>query len=347
MELNLNDLKKLAKATLSKTPLTYSVNGKEETYTADAANEALRTALAPLTKDYYTFKRNENTIFELISSTIDEILPARVMKQYEQFADTITVPQGDKPVFNIRITEAARKRAKAFVTSVGLAGRYETVMLEGRQLTVNTSAYGYAIRLGFEEFLDGRYSFADFTEIMIEGLDDAIYAEIAKALDTAIDTLPAVNKASHNGFDEKEFDKLLGISDSYGNGNSTIYCTREFASTMIPHDAAWASDSIKDDLFRRGFLGTYKGHNVVILQQSVEDIDNKVKAIDPAKAYIIASVGEKPVKISFEGQTAVRTVEDNDDWSRDMQTYKKVGVAVLSNPSICQFTNTELKKVIA
>ena len=53
MELTLNDLKKLAKATLSKTPLTYSINGKEETFTTETANEALRAALAPLTKDYY------------------------------------------------------------------------------------------------------------------------------------------------------------------------------------------------------------------------------------------------------------------------------------------------------
>lgn len=344
MELTLNDLKKLAKATLSKTPLTYSINGKEETFTTETANEALRAALAPLTKDYYTFKRNENTIFELISEVIDEVTPKRVMAQYERFADVKTVAQGEKPVFTTRITEAARKRAKGFVTLVGLAGRYETCILDGRQVTVPTSAYGYAIRLGFEEFLDGRYSFADFTDIMLEGLDDAIYAEIAKALDNAVATLPTINKATNAGFDAAMFDKLLAISDSYGNGNSTIYCTREFAASLVPADAAWTSDSIKDELFRKGFLGAYKGHDVVILQQSVVDANNSTKAIDPSKAYIMASVGEKPVKVVFEGQTAVRMVEDNDDWSRDMQTYKKVGVAVLTNPSICQFVNTSLTK---
>ena len=42
----------------------------------------------------------------------------------------------------------------------------------------------------------------------------------------------------------------------------------------------------------------------------------------------------------------VRTITDNDDWSTDMQTYKKFGVAVFSNPSICCYTNTELKKAV-
>ena len=74
------------------------------------------------------------------------------------------------------------------------------------------------------------------------------------------------------------------------------------------------------------------------------DETNTEKVVDPSQAYIFASVGEKPVKIVFEGQTAVRTASDNDDWSTDLQTYKKFGVAVFSNPSICSYQNTALKK---
>ena len=52
----------------------------------------------------------------------------------------------------------------------------------------------------------------------------------------------------------------------------------------------------------------------------------------------------QPVKVVFEGQTAVRTTSENDDWSTDLQTYKKFGVAVFTNPSICSYQNTALKK---
>lgn len=346
MELmNTSDLKKLARAAARKTSLTFSVNGKEESFNENAVNAALREQFQLLAPDYYSFERNKITIFELISETIDEVLPRRVMQQFEQFADVKTVAQGDKAVFRLRITEAARKRAKAFVTRVGLAGRYETVMLEGRELVVGTSAIGYAIRLGFEEFLDGRYSFADFTEIMAEGMDDYIYAEIAKALASVANELPVVNQYTGAGFDEGKMDELLAISDSYGNGSSAIYCTREFAATMLPQDK-YVSDRMKDDLWSRGYLGDYKGHDVIVLQQSMVDATNAEKAIDPSQAYILANVGEKPVKVVFEGQTAVRTVADNDDWSQDLQTYKKFGVAVFSNPSICLYKNTNLKKTV-
>lgn len=343
MELmNEKDLRALVKAATNKKPLTYSNN---ETYSAEDVDNLLRAQFELLAPDYKGFRRNQALIYELIENTIDEILPRKVMAQYEQFADVRSIAQGDQATFKIRITEAARKRAKAFVTRVGLAGRYETFMLDGKELTVQTSAIGGAVKIGFEEFLDGRYTFADFTDVMLEGMDEYIYEEILKALDAVIAQTPSANQATVAGFDEATMDQLLAISDSYGNGRSTIFCTQEFAAKMLPQDK-FISEDMKNRLWRDGWLGDYKGHTVVMLQQSMVDETNAEKVVDPSKAYIFASIAgnERPVKIVFEGQTAVRTIQDNDDWSTDMQTYKKFGVAVFSNPSICSYTNTELKK---
>lgn len=340
--MEIKDLKKLAHAAASKTPLTYSA---DESYSADQVNDALRAQFALLAPDYKGFRRNQNTIFELIEETIDDILPARVMEQYMQFADVKTVSQGDKAIFRQRITEAARKRAKTFVTKVGLAGRYETFMLDGREVEVAMSAIGAACRIGFEEFLDGRISFGDLTEVILEGMDDYIYEEIAKALEASMDELPVANKVTASGFDEKAMDRLLSISDSYYGGRSAIYCTFEFAAQMIPSDARM-SNEMKSTLWQKGYLGDYKGHQVIILKQSMVDATNSEKVIDPSNAYVIPSGAEKPVKLAFEGQTAVRTVNDNDDWSTDMQTYKKFGIAIFMNPAICHYKNTDLTKAV-
>lgn len=345
--MELSQLKQLAKAALNGTSFTFSVNGQDETFDAAVVNEALRTEFNKIAGDYKLFRRNQVLVYELIENTLDEVLPRKVMQQFEQFADVQHVAQGDKAVFKLRITEAARKRAKAFVTRVGLAGRYETAMLEGTSLTVGTSAIGYAIRIGFEEFLDGRYDFADFTDIMVEGMNEYIYAEILKALTDATSTLPAVNKHTGSSFDEAEMDKLLAISDSYGTGTSTIYCTKEFAATMKPASADWASSEMKNELWKNGMFTMYKNHPVIVLEQSMVDATNAKKVVDPSKAYIMASVGEKPVKIVFEGGTQVRTTNENDDWSQDLQSYTKFGVAIFSNPSICVFENTSLTVDVA
>ena len=337
--LKFDSLVKLAVAASNKTAFSFSENEK---YSAEQTSDLLRAQMNELAGDYRSFRENKNTIFSLIEQTIDEVLPAKVLQQYEQFADVSTVPQGDKVVFVRRITEASRMRAKQFVTQVGLAGRYETFMLDGERLEVKMNAIGAAARIGFEEFLDGRIQFSDLTDVILEGMDEYIYREIAKALASAVSELSAPNKVTASKFDSASMDRLLAIADSYAGAPATIYCTYEFAATMLPAEA-WASNEMKDTIWGQGYLPRYKGHNIVILPQSMEDATNAKKVIDPSNAYIINSGAEKPVKIAFEGQTAVRDVNDNDDWSRDMQTYKKFGVAILTNPSICVYNNSSLK----
>lgn len=337
--LKFDSLVKLAVAASNKTSFSFSENEK---YSAEQTSDLLRAQMNLLAHDYRSFRENKNTIFSLIEQTIDEVLPAKVLQQYEQFADISTVAQGDKVVFVRRITEASRMRAKQFVTQVGLAGRYETFMLDGERLEVKTSAIGSAARIGFEEFLDGRIQFSELTDVIIEAMDEYIYREIAKALATAVEELPAPNKVTASTFDAASMDRLLSIADAYAGAPATIYCTYEFAATMLPAEA-WASSDMKDTIWGEGYLPRYKGHNIVLLPQSMEDATNAKKVIDPSNAYIINSGVEKPVKIAFEGQTAVREVSDNDDWSRDMQTYKKFGVAILTNPSICVYKNSSLK----
>ena len=337
--LKFDSLVKLAVAASNKTSFSFSENEK---YSAEQTSDLLRAQMNLLAHDYRSFRENKNTIFSLIEQTIDEVLPAKVLQQYEQFADISTVAQGGKVVFVRRITEASRMRAKQFVTQVGLAGRYETFMLDGERLEVKTSAIGSAARIGFEEFLDGRIQFSDLTDVIIEAMDEYIYREIAKALATAVEELPAPNKVTASTFDAASMDRLLSIADAYAGAPATIYCTYEFAATMLPAEA-WASNDMKNTIWGEGYLPRYKGHNIVLLPQSMEDATNAKKVIDPSNAYIINSGVEKPVKIAFEGQTAVRAVSDNDDWSRDMQTYKKFGVAILTNPSICVYKNSSLK----
>lgn len=329
------DLSRLCKAAISDNGFKFS----EHNYSKEDVNNLLRAQFNLLAPDYRSFRRNQNTIFELIEETLDDVLPAKVAQQYMDFADTQTIAQGDKAVFRQKYTEVAKKRAKTFITRVGLAGRYETFMLDGREITVETGAIGYAVRIGFEEFLDGRIDFSDLTSIMLEGFNEYIYAEVAKALASAVKSLPTANKAEVAGFDETTMDDLLGIADSYGR--SAIYCTEEFARTMVPAEG-WRSSELKNERWNNGYIANYKGHQVIILPQSMLDATNETKVIDPAQAYIIPVGAEKPVKIVFEGQTAVRMIEDNDDWSRDMQTYTKMGIAIIENNWMCSYRNTEL-----
>lgn len=337
----LNQLAKIVTHADRSSKVAYSFG--EEKFSYSDLQETLRNELRAYASDYKTYRENKNIIFSLIEKSIDDVLPQKVMEQYGQFAEISQIAQGDKAVFTQKITTAAKRRAKTFVTRVGLAGIYEVFKLDGRKLELPATAYGTACQIGLEEFLDGRYTWEELLDCVTEGLDETIYTEIAKALIAASDSLATNNKVTENSFNEAKMDKLLSIADSYGQ--STIYCTFEFAATMIP-DQGWFSDSMKERKWNNGWLGNYKGHNVIILRQSLVDETNTEKVIDPSYAWIIPSGTDgKPVKIVFEGETLLQERE-NADWSRDIHTYKKVGIGTMMNNAICVYKNTSLTKTV-
>ena len=341
MALQFDDMLKLAKTVAkanSSSPIAYTFGEKKFSYSE--LNETLRDEFKELAGTYALYRENKNTIFSLIEETIEDVLPARVMEQYGQFAEIKTFNQGDKPIFTQKITQASRRRAKQFIGKVGLAGLYEVFKLDGTSYEVTTNAIGGAAQIGFEEFLDGRVDFADVLDIVLEGLDACIYVEIEKQLRGAIGSIQIANKSSQGSFIQQEMDRLISIADSYGK--SAIYCTYEFAATMVP-DAGWVSDELRNQRWNNGYIANYKGHNVIVLPQSYEDETNMVKVIDPSFAYIIPVGAEKPVKIALEGGTIVDEYT-NYDRSREVQIYKKVGVRAIFSNAICVYHNTSLTR---
>lgn len=331
-------MKTVAKADPS-APTAYSFNGQSLSY--EAMNQTLRNELNELAGTYSLYRENKNLIFSMIEETLDEVLPKKVIQQYDQFAEVKTFAQGDKPIF--RRPLANRNRAKQFITRVGLAGMYEVFKLgptEAESFEVRTSAIGGAAQIGFEEFLDGRVDFAEVTKIIMDGMDELIYKEIASALKASINQLPPANRVAANGFDEAAMDRLITIAAAYGT--PTIYCTYEFAVRMIPQEAWRYTEAMKTELWNTGRLANYKGTKVIILEQGFEDETNTRKCIDPGYAWVIPTGTDgKPVKVAFEGGTIVDEF-NNYDRSREIQVYKKVGVTCILANNICAYCDTSL-----
>lgn len=309
----------------------------DQSYSYDVLNETARRELNEYLGSNALYRENKNMFFSLMEEVLTDVLPKKVLAQYGDFAEVKVFGQGDKPVFKRKL---GRQRAKQFITNVGLGGVYEVFRLGEESFEVTTEAIGGATRIGIEEFLDGRVDFSELIAIVMEGLDERIYQKIADSLVAAIDQLPANNQVAEPAFDEAKFDKLLAVVSAYGI--PTIYCTYEFAVTMMPADK-WISEAMKDEKWANGYFTTYKGHRVIILPQSFVDEKNTEKVIDPGYCYIMPSGEGKPVKVAFEGATAVREV-DNEDWSKEFRVYKKLGVATIITNNIAIYRNTSLTK---
>ena len=313
-------------------------------YSAADVNETLREELKAF-NSYSYYRANKNLLFQLIEEIANVVVPKKVIAQFGAFAEVQSVNPGEKIVFKQRTGVA---RGKRFVTVAGEYGTYRTFNVDSRDITMSPRVYAGAAILELGDFLCGRVDMAELMDIIIEGLSDSIYNEVQGALKAAIsaEDRPAANKAVVAGFDAKEFDKIINTVAAYGD-SVTIYCTRAFATTLY-NQPGWAGDAnpmtaLQDynDVREMGYVGRYKGTNVVLLEQSFVDESNTEKLVDDEYAYIIPAGKEKPVKIGIEGGTLIDEMRLADG-SIEVQAQHMFDVAVVANNYWGIYRNTEL-----
>lgn len=301
-------------------------------YSASDVNETLREELKAF-NSYSYYRANKNVLFQLIEEIANVVVPKKVIAQFGAFAEVQSVNPGEKIVFKQR---TGVSRGKRFVTVAGEYGTYRTFNVDSRDITMSPRVYAGAAILELGDFLCGRVDMAELMEIILEGLSDSIYKEVQGALVASFNEAERTNngtKATMSGFDSQAFDAVLNTVAAYGD-SVTIYCTRAFASEIFnqPGWTATPTSSLKDldDVREMGYVGRYKGANIVLLEQSFEDETNSVKTVSDAYAFIMPAGKEKPVKIGIEGGTLIDEFRLQDG-SVEVQAQHMFDVAVVAN----------------
>lgn len=336
--LPLEDIKLLAHYAINKqVPTKFAKEGDK--YNVD---EALRDQLRLLAKDFNTFRRHKLDIYEIIQEAADEYLPREVREVMGTFAEIKSTPFGVKAQF---IVKKGEKRARRFVTQVGLAGLYETFRLDQSTFELGGNAIGGAARIDFERLIHGEEDFNEYMNIIFDGLAFAVYGIVQKALRAALNNTarPTANKVSVNTFDPAAMAKVVNTVKAYGTG-AVIYATPEFITAMGPDvigaNGLYPNYSVKDidDIHDNGRIKMFRGTPIVELPQSFIDETNTTTQLDPQMAYIFPTGGEKVVKIVFEGETQVDDYKCKDR-SLEMNVYKRIGVAILTHHNWAVYQN--------
>lgn len=338
--MTLNELKELA---------LHAVRGTApDTFTVENVNDAFADGLKEFAGSYNQFMKNRYDLYDIIIESIDEILPRDVIAAIGQFAEVQTVAQGQKAIFKKKL---GRARAKKFLTQVGLSGVYETFRLDSETFELGAHAVGGGATIDFERMLDGAESLAEVVGIVTEGLTNAVYVEVERALVAAYDNMPATNKYK-GAWSADEMVKLMNIVRAYGQ--PVIFACPEFiakmgADAIVP---VLANDSTKvaqgiyspkdiDAIHDQGFINVFRGATVVQIPQSFVDETNKETYVDPSRAYVFPAGAEKVVKVVLEGSTQIRDHENKDN-SMEVYAWKKMGCAILHHNNWCIYWNSSI-----
>lgn len=327
-----------------------AANGKgyrtnTETFSKEDVDASLREEFKQLAGSVNEFMKNRYDIYQIIIETADEIVPKKVESALGAFAEIQTVGQGQKAVFKRRV---GRRRAKTFLTQVGLSGVYETFRLDNNYFELGGHAVGGGATIDFERFLDGAEDMAELMEIISEGLTDAVFGEVQKALRAALKAKgrPDANRVIASKFDAAAMQKLIGVVKAYGTG-AAIFATEEFVAEMGPdaivpgttsYQGVYAPSDL-EDIHNTGYVRVFRGTPIVLLPQSYTDESNTTTCIDPQLAYVLPTGGEKVVKVVLEGNTQINDFKNRDN-SMEIYAYKKMGAAILTHYNWGIFQNT-------
>lgn len=301
-------------------------------YAHEDVNAAFAGALRDLGGSINRFNQNKYMIFEILIEAVDEIVPKKVIDVIGMFAEVRSVGQGQKPLFKVA---KGRHRARKFLTQVGLSGVYETFRLDQTTYEVAVKAIGGAVSIDFERMLDGVDTLSDMLDIVAEGLEDAVYLEIQKALIAVEGEMQATTNVISSTFSAEAMVRLISTVKAYGEG-VVIFAPPEFIAAMGPDaivptlgtsaQGIYHPDDI-DAIHKHGRISIFRGTPVVEIPQSFVDEKNATTWIDPRYAYIFPTGKEKIVKVVFEGETQMWDFI-NPDQSIEIMVYKKLGVGI-------------------
>lgn len=318
-------------------------------FTVENVNAAFADGLKEFAGSYNQFMKNRYDLYDIIIESIDEILPRDVIASIGAFAEVQTVAQGQKAMFKRKL---GRARAKKFLTQVGLSGVYETFRLDSETFELGAHAVGGGATIDFERMLDGAESLAEVVGIVTEGLTNAVYVEVERALVAAYDNMPATNKYKGN-WNANEMVKLMTIVRAYGT--PVIFACPEFiaemgADAIVPVTTGTGQGvySPKDieAIHDTGFIKVFRGASVVEIPQSFVDETNKETYVDPSRAYVFPAGDEKVVKVVLEGATQIRDHENKDN-SMEVYAWKKMGCAILHHNNWCIYWNSNINDTSA
>ena len=317
-------------------------------FECENVNAALADGLKELCGSVNDFMRNKYDIYEIIIKNADEIVPNKVIDAVGAFAEVQRVPQGQKAIFKRGVM--GKNRARKFLTQVGLSGVYETFRLDTDTFTLEGKAVGGAITMDFERFLDGAESLSELMDVLTEGLTDAVFGEIQKALIAAVDAVgrPAANKVIFAGFDAEQMQKLVTTVKNYGQ-SVVIFACPEFVDAMGPDAIVPAVSGAQgvyhpqdiDRIHNVGRINLFRGTPIIEIPQSYLDESNTKTWMNPQFAYILPSGKEKVVKVVLEGDTQMYDFV-NRDQSVEVHAYKKMGAAIMHHHNWAVYQNTAI-----
>lgn len=287
-----------------------SVRGNVKNFSKEEQNEAIRQGFISLLGtdklDYKTFRRNKVAIFEIIETTLSQLIQAGWERNpfFQQFVDFRNLELGDKNEFEVE--------DKTMLLVSEFSGDHWNIRRQkldiGDVYQIDTKWFGVSIYADFARVLSGRLDWVAFVGKVGQAFENAIKEQIYATFMGALAKLPTEFKVSGSYSVANLRTMIQHVEASTGKVPMIAGTRTALANVIGSVTSGWVSETMKDQLNEGGMIASFEGIPVMPIPQ-VHKVNKFDFAIDNNRLLVVPA-DAKPVKFVYEGDA--RIMDNND-----------------------------------
>lgn len=285
-----------------------SYEEKSELYTKSLQDEAIKRsglALSGFAKDRLLQNPNVKwAAFELISETLDIIIPQTVLDDFYKIAEVRNGGFGDNFIFHVPNPSLFTVSKSANGINFG-----EPQKLYNSDMVLTPVARTVDIEEDYYRVLCGKVNFGDWITRVALSYETQLSIDVYNTFNNTFATLPTQLKVA--GYNETALMTLASTVEAANNGAKAVLMgTKVALGKILP-----ANDYLKVELGEMyntlGYVSNFRGYDALVIPQKLQP-NSLNTALDDNSIYVVSLGVNKPVKIGFEGQTLITETNPQD-----------------------------------
>jgi hypothetical protein len=271
---------------------------------------------------------NRWEIAQIMGFVIDNVLAER-MNYLDYIADVKNVGMGEKAQFAIELDGL-----QAFIIAKGATVERSKVL--NKYITVDTEAVGIRPFVNFTELASGKVNFDRLAVQAADKMEQKMIQRIEAVLYSAFAGYAAPNYASGSAVVPATFDQQLRAFQRYGDVSIVGDIDVISQLTSLTGFNNVVADPLMVEHNQNGFIGTYKGANVVKLINPFADANMSGTVLRNDLLYIVPSgdPAMRPLKVVFEGGIQSMDQTNINDLSYEMRFDRLFGVGIAAGVNL-------------
>lgn len=288
----------------------------------EAIKEAIREACGG-EFNYKNFRRNKIAVFEILEDVLTLPMGREITQLLNGCVDVEDAALGDTKIFKV----PNRDRFKVAKIASGHKDLRRQHIGQDKQVPIETEWYGVKIYEEFEQLLAGRISFAELITKVREDFERHISLTVTKAVMSSYTALTSGKFYVEGALSTENLSQLVSRVEAKTNMKCAIYGTKTALSKIANKQMPNASDSMKDEYGKMGYIGNFEGTQLIELPQSLDANDDFELADD---TLFVLPIGLKTIKVLFEGEANISETPEGErnDLQAEYTFMRKLGIAV-------------------